>query len=115
MFPVGVIPILATLLFLTANCEKLRHDRRGSALGRNILGFSIAFVFALVAILLGGVISGQMTTVFSNLNVTEPWTSLMGTAESYTNTAMTLVLISIIIAGVVIIINVVKGGLGGLT
>ncbi len=83
-----------------------------SAIGRNILSFAVAFIWILVGILLGGVVSGHLGQVFNDLNVSSTWLNLKTTAENYIATAMTLTFIGLILAGVVIIIAVVRGGLG---
>ena len=88
---------------------------RGSVnLGNIIWGLAFTLIVALIAILVAGVISGQMSSIFTQLNVNSTWKSLANTASSYVQTAITLALIGIVIAGVMVIVAIVRRFGGGM-
>lgn len=94
--------------------KMLKAKSRGSVnLGNVIWGLAFTLIVALIAILVAGVISGQMASIFTQLNVNATWTGLAETASSYAQTAITLALVGVVIAGVMVIVAVVRRFGGG--
>jgi heme/copper-type cytochrome/quinol oxidase subunit 2 len=83
--------------------------KRGSTNLSNIfIGLATVLAVALIAIMIAGVLSGQITSLFSKLNVTSTWTNLANTANSYIVTTFSLTLIAILLLGFVIILGVLR-------
>jgi len=86
-----------------------KKNVRGSANLSNIfIGLATILAVALIAIMIAGVLSGQITSLFTQLNVTSTWINLAHTAQSYIVTTFSLVLIALLLLGFVIILGVLR-------
>lgn len=79
-----------------------------------IMGVVIAVTVTFIAIMMGGVISGQIHSVFTTLDynsttklINSTWGTLVNTAESYGTTAINIALIGILLAGIFAVLGVV--------
>ena len=87
----------------------MKRARRGSANYSNIMiGLAVALAAAMISILIAGVLHGQISKIFTDLNVTSSWVNLADTAANYIQTTFSLVLIGILLIGFVIILGVVR-------
>ena len=86
-----------------------KKNVRGSANLSNIfIGLATILAVALIAIMIAGVLSGQITSLFTQLNVTSTWINLANTAQNYIVTTFSLVLIALLLLGFVIILGVLR-------
>ncbi|MCR6692296.1 MAG: hypothetical protein MRT15_07885 [archaeon YNP-LCB-003-016] len=86
-----------------------KKNIRGSANLSNIfIGLATVLAVVLISIMIAGVLSGQITSLFPKLNVTSTWINLANTAQSYIVTTFSLVLIAILLLGFVIILGVLR-------
>jgi replication initiation and membrane attachment protein DnaB len=82
---------------------------RGSiSMDRVFTGLAGVLAVALISILIAGVLSAQIGNIFTQLNVTGPWTGLKTSAESYITTTFSLVLIALLLVGFAIILGVLR-------
>jgi hypothetical protein len=89
--------------------KKKANAVRGSvSIDKVFIGLAGVLAIALISILITGVLSAQIGSLFSQLNVTGQWLNLKGSAESYIVTTFSLVLIALLLMGFAIILGVLR-------
>ena len=83
-------PALA-VKFLVAYAPLLRMNKKGMAPVVSLfLGLGTVIIVALVSILLSGVVSGQMSTLFTTFNVSATWTTIATNIENIISSAYSI-------------------------
>ena len=75
--------------------------------GMVILALALAIAFALVGIFVAGIIDDTMVDVFNSTGVPASWDNLRATAVNYTQNAVQIALVGIILVGVAVLLAVV--------
>jgi len=86
-----------------------KKNVRGSTNLSNVfIGLATILAVVLISIMIAGVLSAQITSLFPKLNVTSTWTNLANTANSYIVTTFSLTLVAVLLIGFVIILGVLR-------
>jgi hypothetical protein len=89
--------------------KKKANAIRGSvSMDKVFIGLAGILAIALISILITGVLSAQIGSLFTQLNVTGQWLNLKSSAESYIVTTFSLVLIALLLMGFAIILGVLR-------
>ena len=80
-------------------------------IGYVLLGFAIGMAIILAAILIGGVLSGTMDTVYNQVGINESstWYNIKTTAENYIQTGFNVALVAIPITAIGVLLGAILG------
>jgi large-conductance mechanosensitive channel len=88
---------------------KWLKDRRGNVgnIGALILGLVVAMITILIAELLGGVLSSQITSLYTTFNLTGTvWESLFNQTQTVATSAIQIAIIGFLIAAFMVVIGI---------
>jgi len=108
------IAVLATVKphLATRFLSKFMTDRRGMAPVISLfLGLATVIIIALVSVLLSGVVSGQMDTLFTNFNVSSTWSTIADNLESIISSSYSIGGLGILLFAFMVILSILGVGM----
>jgi len=88
--------------------HSLRRDHRGvMQVGALILGLVVSMITIYIAVLLGGVLSSQVETLFGQFNLTNTqWQTLFSQTQTIATSAISVAVIGFLIAAFMVVIGI---------